>query len=125
MAGKAQPVQRLYAYLDSVAIQRQAAHMSRIEQEISSAEASRDAVLLNPSGTQVHGHMSAQIAQRIGELRERLNATMELDGDDRVLTYCAAEVAQAGQPDYVELVQQDGAPLARGNYAQPVAPGMG
>jgi hypothetical protein len=68
--------------------------------------------------------MQSQIAQQIAEKREALKAARKLDGDARVLAYCAADIAQAEQPDVMELRNPDGSPLARGGYAQPIAPGM-
>ena len=111
---KAEPVRR-YAYLDSIAIQRQAAQIKRIEAEVKSVEAARVAFPLNPAGRMDDG-MVGQIAQRVAEKRETLKAAKELSGDARVMAYCQREIAEADMPEWAEVLNPDGSPLRRGGY---------
>ena len=121
-----QPAQeRRYRHLDSIAFQRFAAKKRELEERISSAERSAASVLLNPSGQQVHGYMASQGAQRVAELREQLKALESLSADELVRHYCEREIAEAEAPEVRVIVNSDGSPLARGNYAQPISPGMG
>jgi hypothetical protein len=117
--------QRRYAWLDNVAFSRQAAQVKRIEAEIKSAEASASAFPLNPM-VQGQGYiqMQSQIGQRVGELREQRSAILSMSGDELVMFVCADEIANAEQPEWVELTNPDGSPLARGAYYSPLAPGM-
>lgn len=120
----AQSAQRQYAHLDSIAIQRHAADLRRKEQAVEAAEASMNAVLINPGGVQAHGYMAAQCAQRVAELREQHNAVLALDGDERVLHYLADIIAQDDAPLAGE-VTINGAPLNRGARSTSVPPGYG
>jgi hypothetical protein len=117
--------QRRYAWLDGIAQQRQISRIRELEQQISQAEKSAVAFPINPM-VQGQGYiqMQSQIAQRVGELREQRNTILSLSGDDLVMFVCADEIANAEQPEWVELTNPDGSLLRRGNYYSPLAPGM-
>jgi hypothetical protein len=117
----AKQMERLYAHLDSIAVQRQAADVKRRGEEIRAAEASVNVRPVNVTG-RIDPHMQAQVAEQIADRREALRAAEMLDGDERALTYCQDIIQQ--QPFTGELRNSDGSPLARGAYVQPFAPGM-
>src|SRR5690349_20359928 len=97
MTKTVQPVQRLYAHLDSIAVQRQVADVRRRQDEVRAAEVSVNVRPINPTG-KMDPFMQAQVVDSIAQKREALRAAEALDGDERVVTYCQDIIGQAGAP---------------------------
>jgi hypothetical protein len=122
----AQPVERRWAHLDSIAVYRRGELIRKIQSEINSAQASMDAAPLNGGGwndphrTTQREQIMAVIGVKEREI-ERLNS---LSGDELVIDVCGEDLArQYAQP--VELRNPDGSPLARGAVGAGAPPGWG
>jgi hypothetical protein len=124
--GKGEPESRAYAFLDHIAVQRQASEVRRLTEECIRAERSMAALPLNPGGfgDPSRQYVLSQQAQALAERRETLKAVSELDGDPRVLRFCSDLLADTAAPLAGQILI-NGEPVARGGYAPAYAPGMG
>jgi hypothetical protein len=122
-----QPVARQYPpNLYPIAEARRHTDLMEKREQLRRAEASANALPINAGGWQDPGrvHMQAQVAQLVAQQWAQIAFIEGLSDDDLVGMYASDILAQNEVPPVRELRNSDGSPLARGAYAQPLAPGM-